>query len=94
MDNIGGFSTVACVTSVVFQPIEAMIEVSALVHCISDGEIDLTATSSGINQPHHYIWYLPDGSTDMGHFSSISTSLTGDHIVHITDSEGCEDYDV
>ncbi len=55
--------------------------------CLSDGDIDLEATATGGFDPYSFEWTFPDTGTETG--ESISTDQSGEHLVVVTDSEGC-----
>lgn len=88
-DNIGCSAT-GQISLSVYSNFPVNINESALEQCIQDGPIDLDAVVSGGFPGYTYMWTTPGGS---GSGQSIQTTQSGQHLVVVTDSEGCSGRD-
>ncbi len=85
-DDIGCFGTAKMVISVYTTfPVDIIAPITE--QCIQDGDISLEVTASGGMDPYGFVWTLPDMSNLT--VEVITTNQSGEHLVVVTDSEGC-----
>ncbi len=82
-----GCMRVEGVTISVYTTFPVDIMANPLEQCIQEGPIDLNASATGGMSPYSFSWTLPDQSGSSS--SSISSTQTGNHVVTVTDTEGC-----
>ncbi|MEO6130930.1 MAG: hypothetical protein ABIQ02_03705, partial [Saprospiraceae bacterium] len=85
-DDVGCFTT-ASVTIQVYTTFPVDILSPVTEQCFSDGPINLDVNATGPFPPFTYEWTVPGGGTFIT--QNIMSDLTGQHLVVVTDDEGC-----
>ncbi len=85
-DEVGCFGTASMSISVYSTfPVDIISPITE--QCIQYGPIDLEATATGGFAPYDFVWTLPGGGMVNG--DQITSDLSGEHLVEVTDDEGC-----
>ena len=85
-DEIGCYGT-AMMTITVYTTFPVDILAPITEQCLQDGPLAIEATATGGVDPYDFEWMLPDGSGPTTEV--VITDQTGQHIVTVTDAEGC-----
>lgn len=85
-DDIGCIDTTT-VTPSVYSTFPSVISAPIIEQCLQDGPLNLEGSATGGMGPYNYEWILPDGMSLLS--SEISSEQTGNHILVVTDNEGC-----
>ncbi|MDZ4748703.1 MAG: gliding motility-associated C-terminal domain-containing protein [Saprospiraceae bacterium] len=85
-DDVGCFGT-AQMAIIVYSTFPVDIIAPITEQCLVDGPLSLEAIASGGFEPYSYEWTFP--STNMSTNQAITTDETGEHLVVVTDVEGC-----
>ncbi|MEP6646134.1 MAG: gliding motility-associated C-terminal domain-containing protein [Saprospiraceae bacterium] len=85
-DDVGCFTT-ATITIQVYKTFPVDILSPVTEQCIQLGPLNLDVNASGPNPPFTYEWTVPGGGTFTT--PNITSDLSGQHLVVVTDAEGC-----
>ncbi|MDQ3016534.1 MAG: gliding motility-associated C-terminal domain-containing protein, partial [Bacteroidota bacterium] len=85
-DEVGCYHSATMVITV-YETFPVDIIAPVTEQCLQSGIIDLDATASGGFDPYNFLWTLPDQSTETS--QAISSNLSGEFLLEVTDSEGC-----
>lgn len=85
-DDVGCFKT-AEMTISVYSTFPVDIVGPVTEQCLSDGVIELDGSAMGGTEPYQFLWTFPDQSTK--NTESVSSDLSGEFHLVVTDSEGC-----
>ena len=85
-DNVGCFGT-ATLTISVYSTFPVDIVAPVIEQCIQDGPLSIEATATGGMDPYDFEWMFPDGAGSTS--ADIMSDQSGQHIVTVTDDEGC-----
>ncbi len=85
-DEVGCFGT-AKMAITVYTTFPVDIDAPITEQCVQEGDINLEASAMGGMDPYNFEWTLPDQTNQTT--EAITTSLSGQHLVIVTDTEGC-----
>lgn len=86
LDNAGCTDTATTILSVYSTfPVDILAPIQE--QCAQDGPLNVEASASGGMGPYNFEWTLPDGMSMVT--SQISSDQSGNHIIVVTDNEGC-----
>lgn len=85
-DDVGCFGT-ASMAITVYTTFPVDIVAPVVEQCAQDGPLSLEATATGGIDPYDFEWMFPDGSGSTN--DQITSDQSGQHIVTVTDDEGC-----
>lgn len=85
-DEVGCFGTASMAISV-YTTFPVEIDAPITEQCIQEGNISLEASAMGGIDPYNFEWTLPDQTNQTTEL--IITDQSGEHLVIVTDSEGC-----
>ncbi len=86
LDNAGCTDTATTILSVYSTfPVDILAPIQE--QCAQDGPLNVEASASGGMGPYNFEWTLPDGMSMVT--SQIFSDQSGNHIIVVTDNEGC-----